>query len=210
MWRDIYQFISPYGKLNLSLCGGTSINLLVHMELEQENKDLYDRLKVYGYDMFNLNDPFYQDICTPFDSSNGTDIVLIDRIDYIYNNDDTKCQPNCQFSFYSIESKYMNCSCSINNENKNINKENKFTPKKIYESFYDVLKYSNYEIIKCFKLIIDKNIITINFGSIIVILFFSLYMICLFIYLYRGIIPLKIQLRIDINNILKKFGFNNN
>ena len=81
---------------------------------------------------------------------------------------------------------------------------------KIYESFYDVLKYSNYEIIKCFKLIIDKNIITINFGSIIVILFFSLYMICLFIYLYRGIIPLKIQLRIDINNILKKFGFNNN
>ena len=64
--------------------------------------------------MFNINDPFYQDICTAFDSSNGTDILLTDRINYIYNNDDTQCQSNCRFSYYSIESQYLNCSCSTN------------------------------------------------------------------------------------------------
>ena len=206
---DVYE---PYNKtkLNLSFCDGTSINLLVHMELGQDNKKLYERMKESGYDMFNINDQFYQDICTPFDSSNGTDILLTDRIDYIYNNEDTQCQSNCKFSFYSIESRYMNCSCFINKEttNENRNIKDKFSAKKIYESFYDVLKYSNYKIIKCFKLIFHKNAIIGNYGCVIVILLFIVYLICLFIYAYRGIIPLKIQLRSDINNIQKIFGFN--
>ena len=49
----------------------------------------------------------------------------------------------------------MNCSCSTNKEsiNENNNKNDKFTAKKIYESFYDVLKYSNYTIMKCSSLI---------------------------------------------------------
>ena len=58
--------------------------------------------------MFNINDPFYQDICSPFDSSNGTDMLLIDRINYIYYNNDTHCPPNCKFSYYFIETQYMN------------------------------------------------------------------------------------------------------
>ena len=84
------------------------------MELSEENRKIYEKMKESGYDMFNINDPFYQDICTPFDSSDGTDMLLTDRINYIYNNEDTQCQQNCQLSFYSIESKYMNCSCYIN------------------------------------------------------------------------------------------------
>ena len=40
-------------------------------------------MKESGYDMFNINDPFYQDICTPFDSEDGTDMPLSDRINYI-------------------------------------------------------------------------------------------------------------------------------
>ena len=44
------------------------------MELKKENKKLYEKMKELGYDMFNINDPFYQDICIPYDSSNGTDI----------------------------------------------------------------------------------------------------------------------------------------
>ena len=95
------------------------------MELSHETKQIYEQMKNSGYDMFNLNDPFYQDICTPFDS-NGTDIILSDRIDYIYHNDDTQCQSNCQYSQYSIESQYLNCSCSID---ENVNKEHKKSDK---------------------------------------------------------------------------------
>ena len=77
---DVYE---PYNKtkLNISICDETSINLYIPVELSQENKKIYEQMKESGYDMFNIEDPFYQDICIPFDSTNGTDILLSDRVD---------------------------------------------------------------------------------------------------------------------------------
>ena len=198
-----YEVYDPYSKtkLNLSLCDDTPIDIYVPMELSKNTKELYEQVKESGYDMFNINDPFYQDICTPFDSSNGTDILLTDRINYIYNNDDTQCQSNCQFSYYSIESQYMQCSCSTN-ENKNNDNliKDKFSSKKLYESFYDVLKYSNYNILKCHKIITNIDSIKVNIGFIISIIFFCCYLICLLIYIFQGINPLKKELKISLTN----------
>ena len=131
----------------------------IPLELSEEKKKIYENMKELGYDMFNISDPFYQDICTPYDSPDGTDILLSDRINYIYNNDETKCQSNCKLSYYSIESKFINCTCSTNEDNiyESDKNNDKFNAKKLYESFYDVLKYSNYNILKCFKLILDKK-----------------------------------------------------
>ena len=105
----------------------------------------------------------------------------------------------------------MNCSCSTN-ENVNYDNNNKvdeFTAKKIYEMFYDVLKYSNYDILKCFSIIFDKNIFIINIGNLIVVSLFFCYLLCIFIYAYKGITPLKAQLRIDIQKIQSKNGAKN-
>ena len=204
---DVYE---PYNKtkLNLSICDGTSINIIIPVVLSEETKELYEKMKESGYDMFNINDPFYQDICTPFDSEDGTDMPLSDRINYIFNNDDTKCQSNCKLSVYSLESQYLNCSCSpnedANDENNVIIEE--FTAKKIYESFYEVLKYSNYDIFKCFNIINNKNIILKNIGSIIIIIYFCVYLICLIIFIIKGINPLKTRLK---NNIEKSNEKNN-
>ena len=163
-----YDAYNPYNKekLNLSICEEIPVNIYFPMELSKGTRQIYEQMKNSGYDMFNINDPFYQDICTPFDSENGTDILLSDRIDYIYNNDDTQCQSNCQNSQYSIESKYLSCSCSINEEVNIVHKKSdKFNAKKIYESFYEVLKYSNYNIIKCYNVILNINVIKINISS---------------------------------------------
>ena len=203
-----YDAYNPYNKekLNITICEEIPINIYCPMELSKGTREIYEQMKNSGYDMFNLNDPFYQDICTPFDS-NGTDILLEDRIDYIYHNDDTQCQSNCQYSQYSIESEYLSCTCSIN-ENKTLEhkKSDKFNPKKIYESFYEVLKYSNYDIIKCYNIILNINVIKTNLGSIIVIFYFSCYFICFFIFMFRGIIPLKIKLRYDLYQERKKYN----
>ena len=92
---EIYE---PFNKtkLNLSYCQDTSINIYVKAELSDETKYSYEKLKSLGYDIFNLNDPFYQDICVGYTSYGNTDMSLSDRINYIYNNDDTRCQPNCK------------------------------------------------------------------------------------------------------------------
>ena len=195
-----YDVFEPYNKtkLNLSICENTNVNILVKMTLSQDTKKAYDKMKEQGYDMFNINDKFYQDICTPYKTEVNTDISLTDRKDYIYNNDDTQCQPNCYFSGYSIESEYMSCECSVN-QIKSIKKIVKFKPKKLYESFADVLKYSNYAVFKCYKLVFDKNAFQSNIGSIIILFYFLLYLICYIVFLFKGENPLKKKLLNTIN-----------
>ena len=78
-------------------------------------------------------------------------------IDYIYKNKDAQCQPNCQFSSYLSNSLYMNCTCNAISDDKIID-DKKFNGKILYKSFYDVLKYSNFRILKCYNSVFTKNI----------------------------------------------------
>ena len=195
-----------YSKLNLSYCDENTINLYVKTELSRETYEIYKDLKSLGYNMFDIMDPFYQDICTPYQYLNQTDIILSDRINYIYNNKDSQCQPSCQFSSYLSKSLYLNCTCEVYIEEK-VN--NKFSGKKVYESFYDVLKYSNYKIMKCYKLVLNMTSLTKNLGSIFIIILFLIYILCLITYMIKGIKPLNSiiekekNIKISIINILR-------
>ena len=143
--------------------------------------------------MFDINDPFYQDICTPYTTINNTDIPLSDREEYIYNDKDKKCPDNCHFSSYILNSIYINCTCDIEPIKEKIVKT--FKRKKLYESFYDVLKYANFKILKCYNLIFNINIFNNNIGNFIVISFFSMYLICLIVFIAKGINPLITKIK---------------
>ena len=194
-----YEIYEPYNKtkLDLSICQNSSIDLYIPIKLSNEVQNLYEDLQEYGYDLFNINDAFYQDICTPYKTKNGTDILLSDRkTDYYYNNNNvTACQTNCEYSLYSYESKLLKCECNVvNYEDIDIQNIEKFNAKNIYKSFYDVLKYSNYKVLKCYKLVFNINSITKNKGSIITLAYFSIYLIFLVIFIFRGLNPLKIDI----------------
>ena len=206
-----YEVFEPYNftKLNLSICDGETVNIYVKLDLSEETQKIYENMKSMGYDMLNINDPFYQDICTPYNTENNTDIMLSDRIDYIYNNKDSQCQSNCDFSSYISNSLYINCSCSVVEEEKK--EEEQFSGKKIYESFYEVLKYSNFQILKCFKLILTKKTFQKNLGSIIVLSSFLIYFACLIFFIIKGITPLKNKMgNILTNKEKKNDSINNN
>ena len=50
-----------------------------------------------GYDLFNLNDSFYNDICSTYTTQDGTDLTLLDRKKIIYdkNTNISMCQEGC-------------------------------------------------------------------------------------------------------------------
>ena len=152
--------------------------------------------------MFDLNDPFYQDYCSTFKTLAKTDMLLTDRIDHIYNNMDAKCQDNCIFSNYILDTNYINCSCNVYKEKK---KEYKTVDELNYntfmQSFYYVLKYSNYKIFKCYKLVFVKTVFSENKGSIFILVVFILYLVFLIIHFIKGVTPLK-------NNMLEIFEEN--
>ena len=139
-----------------------------------------------GFNLFDINDRFYTDYCAPYTSSSKTDMLLSDRINYIYNNIDAQCQSNCRFSNYVSDSRYINCTCNVEKE-KGV--ETKYIDKLNYktfgQSFYYVLKYSNYKILKCYKLVFVKTVFSKNKGSIFIFILFILYCICLLVYIKK-------------------------
>jgi hypothetical protein len=53
----------------------TSINKTL-VENYEKAFNIYNK---YGYDIYNVEDPFYIDICSIFTSDNDTDVALDDR-----------------------------------------------------------------------------------------------------------------------------------
>ena len=70
-----------------------------------------------GYDPFDINDKFYREICTPYDSENGTDVLLDDREEYYYSSLNTiVCPDGCGTSSYSLDTRYLKCDCPVDED----------------------------------------------------------------------------------------------
>ena len=85
----------------------------------------------------------------------------------------------------------MKCECNVTDEDIDKVDHKKFVPKKFYNTFYDILKYSNYKVLRCYNLAFHIYSVTYNYGSITIIAMFGLYLIAFFIYLKMGLFPLK-------------------
>ena len=186
---EVYHPITKK-KLNLSICAEETIDVYIPVNVGDKLLNLYKDLKDSGYDLFNINDPFYNDICAPYKSENGTDVLLADRKNDIYNNDQTTCQSNCEYSSFNPEYKFLKCECRVIVDDIDTNDLHKFK-KKIFKNFYDVLKNSNYKVMKCYNLVFNWGYFKKNIGSIIVICFFIIYTCFFIIYIIKGISPLK-------------------
>ena len=179
--------------------------MFIPITLNEETQKLYDNLRENGYDLFNENDSFYTDICTSYKSENGTDVLLSDRKNDFYNTNETTCQANCKYSAYSSESKYLKCECSVTSDEIDTVEPQKLRGETAYKIFYEVLKYSNFGVLKCYKLVFNFDYFKKNYGSIIAFIYFLIYIIFVIIYIIRGLSPLKI----DISNLISKLSEDN-
>ena len=74
-------------------------------------------------------------------------MILKNRISDIYQNY-SLCDEGCKYESFDIETLYVNCSCKVK---KNINNEVKEGNFKTY--ILNSFLYSNFGIIKCFKIV---------------------------------------------------------
>ena len=190
-----YEVYSPDKKiLNLSLCDKSQIELLVPVYIDEEVNNLYNIISKEGYDMFNENSSFYKDICTPFTTEDGTDILLYDRQNTYYNENIVLCENTCIYVNYNSITKRAKCQCQVK---KVISKIETLSLNKLGSSIlFDIKTLSNIEIIKCYKLTFSRIGQVGNYGSLILIS-----MIAFFIAL---IIAFYINEKYSISNILRK------
>ena len=152
-----YEIYNPYTnkKIDLDICFDYSIKINVPVNFDSNTEILYNSLNESGYNLFDLNDSFYTDICSTYTSINGTDVTLTDRKNIIYNNyaNVSLCQDDCKFLYYNSNNSKITCACNAQlSEIKTDTNTLKFS-NHIYENFLITLKNSNFFLMKCVKLV---------------------------------------------------------
>ena len=76
-----YEIFNPrnYSKVSLDVCKNIKIKIIVPVYLEEEDLSLVTHLKENGYNAFDINDDFYNDVCSVYTAQNGADMVLYSR-----------------------------------------------------------------------------------------------------------------------------------
>ena len=208
---EIYHPIT-HTPLSLDVCSDLNINIYAPVSLDGETLLMFSSLEDSGYNLFDSNDSFYNDLCTPYTTVNGTDILLGDRKKDIYskNGNKTLCQTDCSLLYYNETNQKATCNCEtqVNKTNLNLDLLSTiiFEGDILEESFFNTLNNSNFLVMKCYKLAFDLNSLFVNIGRIIMTIIFFFFLLMCILYIILGIRKLKSYLM----QLLKQKVYKNN
>ena len=158
--KTFYSFYHPLSGIKLDaeeVCKNETIVVVesLNSALDKNDTEIFKAqtsLTSQGINIFDLNDPFYTDICYDFDNPFKKDIPLSDRIKIIYP-DVELCDEGCEIKSINLEDMTTTCDCLFNDiANNNIMKDNALMESTVGEIF-DLINNSNILVFKCFKYI---------------------------------------------------------
>ena len=159
-------FNSPYlFQLDLSICDGLKINMLYNMELE--NPELYDK-----------DNPIYNDMCYPYSSKNGVDMILTDVQREYINNNRIICNEDCKFEFIDGT---VECHCEVKSTFPSLS-EIKIDKDKLYK-FANIKNVANFGVLKCINLLFVKERMISNIGIYSFIPTVISYIVCIIVFI---------------------------
>ena len=167
-----YEIYNPrtLKLISFDVCKDITIRINVPVSLDENIESIFDSLSNSGYNLFDLYDSFYDDICSTYTTENGTDLTLADRKHLIYDNNGnvSLCQDGCTFKSYNLTTKKVKCDCSVQIEETitDISKI-KFDKNELVDSFFNTVKNSNFLVLKCYKLAFSLKGQKNNIGSYI-------------------------------------------
>ena len=215
-----YEFFDPTisKKLDLNLLSENFIEIVLPYIFKQYKMDLIIKTKNLGYNIFDLNDPFYNDICSVF-TFNNSDISLSERKALLDLSDETLCLPGCNYSNFEIKTLRPICLCKIGDKN-NITNLTKIKNDEINNSENDVLfnliknnidisKASNIKVVKCVSIIFKINLFENNYGFYIMFFMILFNIVIIFLSPFDKIENLLNKYCNDVLDKMKKIYKNN-
>jgi len=170
-----------------------------------KNIGIIERFFKKGYNVFNLSDDLFNDLCIHVEENNK-DVVLSDRIELYFQNYSI-CNTGCILSKISMTTYEYVCKCSLNNislsdEGNNNGKianinEDKFSKETISEEISDIFFETNFEVLSCFIELLNYRIYFKNYGAIITTIFLVIQSISGF-FLFRQIKEIRLYLYRDV------------
>ena len=197
-----YEVYDPISMkvLNLSVCENTKIDLAIPVSINEDKLFMYD-----------TKSEFFNDICFTYTSENGTDISLKDRKKDSLDKNMTLCEENCEYKGYDSKAQKALCSCQVKIKLPLIS-EISFDKEQLFKNFRNVSNLLNLEVMKCYKVLFNKEGVKNNIGALFVIPIILIHIASIIIFYSKGFdaIKKKINKIIDIKfnknniNILKK------
>ena len=156
--------------------------------------EIYYNLKDQGYNPLDLNDKFYREICTPYTSENGTDVLLDDREEFIYTSlvNTSVCPNGCNYSEFMFDKKYIKCECEMNTVGIEVLDLEHLSAQNVANSFLTTLKSTNWKPMICYNLVFNFKIFCHNYGSILILILFIVYIVFMVLFCLREISPIKV------------------
>ena len=139
-------------------------------QLNNSEVDLNSILYLAQQDIniFSLSDAFYNDLCYHFESPNGKDVPLSDRVKAYYPNI-TLCNPECTSKGVNLTSMESICECKFSDlYNNEVIEGNAFLKNTIGE-ITDILSSSNLLVLKCYQNDFKKENILKGSGGFIIL-----------------------------------------
>ena len=185
-----YEIYNPYTLelISLNICESNSITIKAPVKLDEDLDTIYKSLNNSGYNLFDLNDSFYNDVCSTYTTQNGTDISMIDRKNlYDSHTNISLCQSGCTFLSYDDINERVECECEVQTEETITDSDElKFDNFALVNILYKSLKYSNFLVMKCYKLLFSKEGQKDNIGSYCITIILFLFILSLFWYCVKG------------------------
>ena len=164
-----YEIYNPNtnAKVPLEVCENDTIKIQVPVSLTKEKLSLIESFNDYDYNIFDLEDDFYNDVCTKYTAENGADMVLSSRKNLVYDKlkDNYYCQKGCDFGSLDTKTSKAECLCQVQKTTTITDiSEISFDKKEFFDGFYSTLFNSNFRVFKCIKLLFSIEGIKSNYG----------------------------------------------
>lgn len=198
-----YEFFTIDGlQINKDFCKETNItifNPIFPGSYNEINLELSKDLSEEGYDIYNPNDSFYNDVCSTYSTKNKTNVLLEDRKKFIFKNI-SFCEAGCQYKGFNFSANSVICECGVKMDI--TAEERSFHGIEGNWDFFKVSKQDNIKAFKCYKVLFSEKLVKnpgFYFGLIIFLAEIAVFVLSIWI----GIKPIRDALD---NIITKKYS----
>lgn len=176
-------------RLNLKFCEGEKVEVTVPINnTKGVNVTLAQELADKGIDVYNSSDPFFNDVCFPYTSEDGTDVTLDDRRKNYYQNV-SFCEAGCSYNGVDLNSQEANCTCEVKTNFIDDILDNPLTG-----DFLEMLNDANFEVLTCAKQVFNINNIATNIGGWIIFGIGAIEIVFTVLYAKNGLLSVRIYL----------------
>ena len=188
--ETLFYFFNPENGEELpieEICQNESFtiekSLTYYSDVNIEKAKFFDKQKI---NIFNTSDIFYNDLCFFFESPNGRDVPLKDRILHFYPNI-TLCDDSCNNVGVNLTSMKAICECKL----KNLLDKASSATKLAGLDFSSIINSLSLEVMKCYKTVFQYKYFIKCFGGMISLGLIVVQSICAIIAARISIIKIK-------------------